>query len=362
MSFNSIGSLFNVTTFGESHGEAIGAVIDGCPSNIEIDFNAIQHQLNRRRPGQSSLSTARKEPDLFKIISGIFDGKTTGAPITIIIENVDAKSTDYDSIKEFYRPSHADFVYHQKYGHYDPRGGGRSSARTTAAVVAAGAIAQQILGTKNIEIHSYVNSIGEISVSKKYDEVDLSKIDSNSVRCPDELVARLMEKYIQDIKAKGDTVGGTIRCVILGVPVGLGEPLFEKLNANLAKAMFSINAVKGVAFGDGFEASKSLGSLQNDVFEMKDAKWHTKTNHSGGIQGGISNGMDIFFEVAFKPVATIMQPQTTADKNGEQRVLEPAGRHDSCVVPRAVPIVDAFAAIVILNQLLIQQAFSKFNS
>ncbi len=362
MSSNRLGSLFSVTTFGESHGAAIGAVIDGCPSNILIDFEAIQFQLNRRRPGQSDISTPRNEPDEFKILSGVFEGKTTGAPIAIIIENLDSRSKDYDQSKNFYRPSHADFVYHQKYGHYDYRGGGRSSARTTAAVVAAGAIAQQILLQKGVKIYSYVSAVGEVEIPKGTTNLDLSLIDSNKVRCPDPIAAARMEEYITSIKNDGDTVGGIVSCIVKGVPIGLGEPLFEKLNANIAKAMFSINAVKGVAFGDGFEAARSKGSLQNDMFEKTDDEWHTKTNHSGGIQGGISNGMDIVFDVAFKPVATIMKPQTTADKNGDQNILEPAGRHDSCVVPRAVPIVDAFAAIILLNQLLMHRAIKEFNN
>lgn len=360
MSFNSIGNLFTVTTFGESHGEAVGAVVDGCPSNFEIDLEFIQYQLDRRRPGQSKISSARNEPDAFKIISGVFEGKTTGAPITILIENKDIKSSDYDSIKNFYRPSHADFVYHQKYGHYDYRGGGRSSARTTASLVAAGAIALQILKKNNIHIYSYVSDIGEISMTKKYTEIDYTRIDSNHVRCPEESTATRMENHISEIKAKGDTIGGVITCVVQGAPVGLGEPLFEKLNANIAKAMFSINAVKGVAFGDGFDAARSYGSLQNDMFEKTAEGWHTKTNHSGGIQGGISNGMDIYFKVAFKPVATLMQNQTTATKSGEQQVLEPKGRHDACVVPRAVPIVDAATAIVILNHLLMHHSKQGF--
>jgi chorismate synthase len=360
MSFNSIGNLFTVTTFGESHGEAIGALIDGCPANFELNLKYIQQQLDRRRPGQSSISSARNEADEFRIISGVFEGKTTGAPITILIENKDVKSGDYDTIKNFYRPSHADFVYHQKYGHYDYRGGGRSSARTTASIVAAGAIARQLLMKNNIHIFSYVSDIGEISMVKKYSEINSAIIDSNNVRCPEEDTASRMEHHINEIKAKGDTVGGVITCVVQGVPVGLGEPLFEKLNANIAKAMFSINAVKGVAFGDGFDAAKSYGSLQNDMFEKTEKGWHTTTNHSGGIQGGISNGMDIYFKVAFKPVATLMQSQTTATKSGEQQVLEPKGRHDACVVPRAVPIVDAATAIVILNHLLMHRSGKEF--
>ena len=338
MSNNSIGTFFTVTTFGESHGEAIGAVIDGCPSNIELDLINIQEQLNRRRPGQSSLTTARNEVDSFKIISGVFEGKTTGAPILLLIENKDVKSADYNTIQNFFRPSHADFVYQQKYGHYDYRGGGRSSARTTAPMVAAGAIAQQLLKRCNININSYVTAVGSVKINKSQHEIDLSLIDSNAVRCPDTEAASKME----------------------ALHVGLGEPLFEKLNANLAKAMFGINAVKGVSFGDGFESAASYGSLQNDVFEKVDGNWRTTSNHSGGIQGGISNGMDVLLDIAFKPASTIMQPQTTANKEGLQDVFIPGGRHDACVVPRAVPIVDAFAAIVILNHLLIHRASVGF--
>ena len=360
MSNNSIGTFFTVTTFGESHGEAIGAVIDGCPSNIELDLINIQEQLNRRRPGQSSLTTARNEVDSFKIISGVFEGKTTGAPILLLIENKDVKSADYNTIQNFFRPSHADFVYQQKYGHYDYRGGGRSSARTTAPMVAAGAIAQQLLKRCNININSYVTAVGSVKINKSQHEIDLSLIDSNAVRCPDTEAASKMEALILETKEKGDSVGGGIRCVIQGLHVGLGEPLFEKLNANLAKAMFGINAVKGVSFGDGFESAASYGSLQNDVFEKVDGNWRTTSNHSGGIQGGISNGMDVLLDIAFKPASTIMQPQTTANKEGLQDVFIPGGRHDACVVPRAVPIVDAFAAIVILNHLLIHRASVGF--
>lgn len=294
-----------------------------------------------------------------KIISGVFEGKTTGAPITIIIENKDAKSADYSEIKKFYRPSHADFVYDQKYGHYDYRGGGRSSARTTASLVAAGAIAQQLLATQNIKIASYVSAVGAVQVPDGY-VLDASQIDSNSVRCPDTNTASEMLALIEKISKEGDTVGGIIRCSVTGVPVGLGEPLFEKLHANIAKAIFSINAVKGIAFGDGFEGARSVGSKQNDSFEKTETGWHTKSNHSGGIQGGISNGMEILFDVAFKPVSTIMQPQTTANRSGNQEVLQPSGRHDACVVPRAVPIVDACTAIIILNHLLMRRATLSF--
>lgn len=359
MSFNSIGEIFTVTTFGESHGEAIGAVVDGCPANFPLDLEAIQNQLNRRRPGATAGSTTRKEADEFNIISGVFEGKTTGAPITVIIENKDAKSADYSEIKKFYRPSHADFVYDQKYGHYDYRGGGRSSARTTASLVAAGAIAQQLLATQNIKIASYVSAVGAVQVPDGY-VLDASQIDSNSVRCPDTNTASEMLALIEKISKEGDTVGGIIRCSVTGVPVGLGEPLFEKLHANIAKAIFSINAVKGIAFGDGFEGARSVGSKQNDSFEKTETGWHTKSNHSGGIQGGISNGMEILFDVAFKPVSTIMQPQTTANRSGNQEVLQPSGRHDACVVPRAVPIVDACTAIIILNHLLMRRAMLSF--
>jgi chorismate synthase len=360
MSFNSLGKLFTVTTFGESHGEAIGAVIDGCPSNILIDMDYIQKQLDRRRPGQSDISSPRRESDQFRIISGLFEGKTTGAPITILIENKDVKSADYDEIKKFYRPSHADFVYHQKYGHYDYRGGGRSSARTTASLVAAGAIAQQLLLKKAVYIQSYVSDIGEIGISKKKDELDLTLIESNSIRCPDPEAAALMEELILQTKEKGDTIGGMISCIIKGCPIGLGEPMFDKLHADLGKAMFSINAVKGVEFGDGFEGARSFGSLQNDAFIKTGEEWNTKSNHSGGIQGGISNGMDIFFRLAFKPVSTLMQAQTTSTREGSQEVLEPRGRHDVCVVPRAVPIVDAMASIIILNHLLMRDSHHGF--
>jgi chorismate synthase len=365
MSFNSTGKIFTVTSFGESHGEAVGAIIDGCPANIELDMEAIQHQLNRRRPGQpaqSATSTSRNEADKVKILSGVFEGKTTGSPITLIIENQDARSEDYDQVKNFYRPSHADFVYDKKYGHYDYRGGGRSSARTMAPVVAAGAIAMQLLGRYNISVKSFVRSAGEIEEKKSYAALDLQSIDSNEMRTPDSATASRMLEYINGIRKSGDTVGGVIECVISGVPVGLGEPVFEKLNANIAKAMFSINAVKGIQFGEGFKGATSLGSMQNDMFEKSGDSWHTRTNHSGGIQGGISNGMDIWFDLAFKPVSTLMQPQETAMRSGEKGILEPAGRHDACVLPRAVPIVDAYASLVILDHLLIYLASRNFNS
>jgi chorismate synthase len=362
MSFNSTGKIFTVTAFGESHGDVVGAVVDGCPANIELDLEAIQNQLDRRRPAQSAMSSSRKEADEVKIISGLFEGKTTGSPITLIIENKDARSGDYNQVKDFYRPSHADFVYDKKYGHYDYRGGGRSSARIMAPVVAAGAIAMQMLAKQNIVIQAFVRSVGEIELKKNYSELDLSQVDTNEIRCPDPVTASAMIEYIDAIKKTGDTVGGVIECVIKGAPVGLGEPVFEKLNANIAKAMLSINAVKGIAFGEGFNGTKSTGSRQNDSFEKTGGEWRTKSNNSGGIQGGISNGMDIYFDLAFKPVSTLMQPQETALKSGEQGILEPGGRHDTCVLPRAVPIVEAYAALVILDHLLIYRASRDFNS
>ncbi len=356
MGSNSFGKIFTITTFGESHGPYIGAVIDGCPPGITIDASFMQHCMQRRRPGQNAYTTARNEADEVQVISGVFQGKTTGAPITLLIANHDMRSPDYDEVRKFYRPSHADFTYEQKYGNYDYRGGGRSSARTTAAVVAAGAIALQILKTKGIRVVSYVQGIGPVMLEKEYNALDLNTVDDSPVRCPDADTSKRMMHMIDETKAKGDTVGGIIRCVASGVPPGLGDPLFDKLNATLAKAMFSINAVKGVSFGDGFDAARSFGSVQNDVFEKTNDQWHTRTNHSGGIQGGISNGMDIVFDVAFKPVSTLMQPQETADKQGNAGILEPGGRHDACVVPRAVAIVDAFTALVLLDHLLIQGA------
>jgi chorismate synthase len=361
MPFNTLGTLFSVTTFGESHGEALGAVIDGCPAGFQLNTEKIQYELNRRRPGQSTITTARNEPDEFQIVSGVFEGKTTGAPITILIMNKDARSKDYDGLRNFYRPSHADFVYEQKYGHHDYRGGGRSSARTTAPLVAAGAIAAQLLEWRGIHSFGFVHAVGKIALPDNHEYLDLSAIDSNPIRCPDIKVASEMEQRIEEVKKAGDSVGGVVKCVIKGVPVGLGEPLFEKLNANLAKAMFSINAVKGVDFGDGFASALGLGSEQNDLFEKEGEKWKTTSNHSGGIQGGISNGMDIVFKVAFKPVSTIGIPQHTADKSGEKQILEASGRHDACVVPRAVPIVDALASIVILNHMLITDSFRGFR-
>ncbi|MCX6199185.1 MAG: chorismate synthase [Bacteroidetes bacterium] len=353
MAGNSFGEIFRITTFGESHGKAIGVVIDGCPAGLEIDLNFIQHELDRRKPGQSAITTQRKESDTFEILSGIFEGRTLGSPIAITIKNEDAKPDDYAHLREAYRPSHADFTYEMKYGLRDYRGGGRASARETAARVIAGAIAKLLLKKVGIEITAYVSSVGKISIDKNYQQLDLSKTELNIVRCPDEETANRMIELIQETKAKGDTVGGIISCVIKNTPVGLGEPVFDKLHADLAKAMLSINAVHGFEYGSGFAGTKMNGSEHNDVFEKSsDDKIITQSNNSGGIQGGISNGMDIYFNVAFKPVATIMQTQNSIDKDGNEIEIKGKGRHDPCVVQRAVPIVEAMAALVLADHFL----------
>ena len=352
MAGNSFGSLFRITTFGESHGEALGGIIDGCPPGISIDFDAIQMEMSRRKPGQSAIVTQRKEPDDVQFLSGIFEGKTTGTPIGFIIPNTNQKSKDYSHIKDNYRPSHADYVYEKKYGIRDYRGGGRSSARETASRVVAGAIAKQMLS--EIKINAYVSSVGPIFLEKSYHELDFSNIEKNPVRCPDAETAVVMEDYIRDIRKQGDTVGGIVTCVIQNVPLGLGEPVFDKLHAELGKAMLSINAVKGFEFGSGFDGSQMKGSEHNDLFN---ANGSTRTNLSGGIQGGISNGMDIYFRVAFKPVATIMQKQESLDNTGAITEMTGKGRHDPCVVPRAVPIVEAMAAIVLADFYLINKTY-----
>jgi len=352
MAGNSFGNLFKLTTFGESHGTAIGGIIDGCPPGIELDFEAIQQEMNRRKPGQSAIVTQRKEPDEVKFLSGIFEGVTTGTPIGFVIENANQKSKDYSHIKNAYRPSHADFVYDKKYGFRDYRGGGRSSARETASRVVAGAIAKQMLNT--IQIHAYTSSVGDIFLEKPYQDLDFSKVESNIVRCPDEEYADKMIEKIKQIRKEGDTIGGTVTCVLKNVPIGLGEPVFDKLHAELGKAMLSINAVKGFEYGSGFCGAKMKGSEHNDQFNIDGS---TKTNLSGGIQGGISNGMDIYFRVAFKPVATIMQDQTTIDKEGNEVEMQGKGRHDPCVVPRAVPIVEAMAALVLADYFLINKIY-----
>ncbi|WP_339699975.1 chorismate synthase [uncultured Marixanthomonas sp.] len=344
MAGNSFGNIFKLTTFGESHGEALGGIIDGCPAGLSINLDAIEAEMQRRKPGQSSIVTQRKEPDTVKFLSGIFEGKTTGTPIGFIIENTNQKSKDYSHIKDTYRPSHADYTYDKKYGNRDYRGGGRSSARETACRVAAGAIAKQLL--KDIKITAYVSAVGELSLQKKYSEVNFNEIENNPVRCADADMASKMETYIKEIRKQGDTVGGQVTCVIENIPVGLGEPVFDKLHAQLGKAMLSINAVKGFEYGSGFGGTKMKGSEHNDLFN-KDGS--TKTNYSGGVQGGISNGEPIYFNVAFKPVATIMQKQQTINSEGEQVNMQGKGRHDPCVVPRAVPIVEAMAALVLAD-------------
>lgn len=350
MAGNTFGSLFKLTTFGESHGEAIGGIIDGCPAGLEIDLNAVAIDMARRKPGQSKITTQRKEPDQVTFLSGIFEGKTTGTSIGFIIENTNQKPKDYSHIKDVYRPSHADFTYDQKFGHRDYRGGGRTSARETACRVAAGSIAKQLL--KDIKINAFVSSVGTICIDKPYKELDFSAIENNIVRCPDEEIAHKMISKIEEIKKAGDTIGGTIMCVLRNVPVGLGEPVFDKLHAQLGKAMLSINAVKGFEYGVGFSSTKMKGSEHNDIFN-KDGT--TKTNLSGGIQGGISNGMDIYFRVAFKPVATLIQNQKTLDTQGNIVDMQGKGRHDPCVVPRAVPIVEAMAALVLADFYLLNK-------
>ncbi|OIQ23790.1 chorismate synthase [Lacinutrix sp. MedPE-SW] len=352
MAGNSFGQLFKLTTFGESHGVALGGIIDGCPPNITLDLDAIQNEMNRRKPGQSAIVTQRKEPDEVKFLSGIFEGKTTGTPIGFVIENANQKSKDYSHIKDSYRPSHADYVYDKKYGFRDYRGGGRSSARETASRVVAGAIAKQVL--QDIQINAFTSSVGDIFIDKPYQELDFSKIETNAIRCPDEVTAEKMIARVKEIRKQGDTIGGTITCVIKNVPVGLGEPVFDKLHADLGKAMLSINAVKGFEYGSGFCGAKMKGSEHNDLYNQDGT---TKTNLSGGIQGGISNGMDIYFRVAFKPVATIMQNQNTIDKDGNIVEMQGKGRHDPCVVPRAVPIVEAMAALVLADFYLLNKMY-----
>ena len=354
MSGNTFGKVFQLTTFGESHGAAIGGVIDGCPSGIELDLQAIQKDLNRRKPGQYAIVTQRKEPDEVQFFSGIFEGKTTGVPIGFAIFNTNQKSRDYDHIKDQYRPSHADKVYDDKYGVRDYRGGGRSSARETASRVVAGAIAKQFL--PDVKFTAFVSSVGDIKLDKPYHNLDFDFIEQNPVRCPDPEKAAEMEDYIKKIRKEGDTVGGVITGVIQNVPIGLGEPVFDKLHAELGKAMLSINAVKGFEYGSGFGGAQKRGSDHNDLYNTDGT---TKTNHAGGIQGGISNGMDIYFNVAFKPVATIMQSQKTINNKGEQVDMQGKGRHDPCVVPRAVPIVEAMAALVLADFTLLNRTVKK---
>lgn len=352
---NSYGTLFRITSFGESHGPAIGVVIDGCSSGLEIDEKFIQSELDRRKPGQSKITTQRKESDQFKILSGVFEGKSTGAPIAIVIENEDQRSKDYSHLSETFRPSHADFTYENKYGMRDYRGGGRSSARETAARVAAGAVAKLLLKQSGIEIFGYVSQVGDIC-APPYSQLNLSDTDKNIVRCPDSATAEKMIALIDEVRKSRDTIGGMVTGVIKHVPVGLGEPVFDKLHAELGKAMLSINAVKGFEYGSGFAGITMRGSAHNDEFYNDKGDIKTKTNHSGGIQGGISNGADIYFNVAFKPVATIMMDQQSVDKEGKETTVTGKGRHDPCVVPRAVPIVEAMAALVMADFMLRNKA------
>tara|TARA_Y100000385_G_scaffold285112_1_gene344431 strand:+ start:8043 stop:9101 length:1059 start_codon:yes stop_codon:yes gene_type:complete len=341
---NTIGQLFRLTTYGESHGVAIGGIIDGCPAGLSLDLEFIQNELDRRKPGQSSITTPRKESDTVQFYSGIFEGKTTGAPIGFVIPNSDAKSQDYNHLKNTFRPSHSDYSYTNKYGFRDYRGGGRSSARETANWVVAGAIAKQLLS--EIQINAFVSSVGTVSIDKSYEQLDFSKIESNIIRCPDKLTADKMIALVEQVRDDGDTIGGVISCVVQNVPKGLGEPIFDKLHANLGKALLSINAVKGVEFGSGFCSTEMRGSQHNDIFNPDGS---TQTNLSGGIQGGISNGMDIYFRVAFKPVSTLMKEQKSVDDKGQEIVLEGKGRHDPCVLPRAVPVVEAMTALVLAD-------------
>ena len=351
MAGNSYGHHLRLSTFGESHGVAIGGVIDNFPADVELDLDAVQLALDRRRPGQSALTTQRKESDTVEFLSGIYDGRSTGTPIGFIIRNEDAKSKDYSHLKEVYRPSHADFTYQEKYGHRDHRGGGRSSARETACRVVGGALAAQIL--PEVEIAAYVSAAGEISLEAGYDNLDLSRRFDNDVRCPDEAGADQMAQHIKAVRKEGDTIGGIVTGVIRGLPVGLGAPVFDKLHADLAKAMMSINAVKGFEFGSGFASAKMRGSAHNDRFNPDGS---TETNFSGGVQGGISNGMDIYFRVAFKPVATLMRDQSSINSEGEAVTVKGKGRHDACVVPRAVPIVEAMAALTVADHFLLNRS------
>ena len=347
---NSLGKIFKLTTFGESHGPAIGGVIDGCPAGLELDFDAIQQELERRKPGQSKITTQRKEPDQVEFLSGIFEGKTTGTSIGFQIRNTNQRSKDYSHNVDVYRPSHADYTYDQKYGIRDHRGGGRSSARETANWIVGGALAKQLM--KDVEITAFTSSVGTIFMDKPYQDLDFSKIESNMVRCPDPETAEKMIEKITEIKKEGDTIGGTITCVLRNVPRGLGEPIFDKLHARLGQAMLSLNAVKGFEYGSGFCGAEMKGSEHNDLFNTDGS---TKTNLSGGIQGGISNGMDIYFRVAFKPVATLIQKQDTIDSKGNEVEMMGKGRHDPCVVPRAVPIVEALAAMVLADFYLLDK-------
>jgi chorismate synthase len=365
---NSYGKIFRITTFGESHGRGVGVIIDGCPPNFKLDLGNIQKELNRRKPGQSKIVTQRQEGDSAEILSGVFDKNndgtlfTTGTPICLVVYNTDQKSKDYNHISDKFRPSHADYTYFAKYGIRDHRGGGRSSARETLARVAAGAIAKQILKTTGIEINAYVSQVGNLKLEKPYIELDFNLTDSNDVRCPDKEMADKMYKLIDETRKNQDTIGGVVSCVIKNVPAGLGEPVFDKFHAELGKAMLGINAVKGFEYGSGFAGTKLKGSEHNDLFYNDNGRVRTKTNHSGGVQGGITNGEDIYFNVAFKPIATIMQEQESINEMGETVTVSGKGRHDPCVLPRAVPIVDAMAAIVTLDFWLRQKSIKNTKS
>ncbi len=356
---NSFGNIFRLTTFGESHGAAVGGVVDGMTSNIDIDEDYIQAELNRRRPGQSSITTPRDEKDKVKLLSGVFRGKSTGTPIGFLVENTNQHSQDYDNIADVFRPSHADYTYFSKYGIRDHRGGGRSSARETISRVVGGALAKLVLKKEGISVVAYTSQVGEVSLSKPYTELDLSMIEENIVRCPDADTAQQMIDLITKVKAEKDSVGGVVTCVIKGAPVGLGEPCFDKLQALLAHAMLSIGAVKGFEYGSGFAGSALRGSQHNDVFYMDGDHVRTRTNNSGGIQGGISNGEDIYFRVAFKPTATILMEQPTVNSLKEEVMTTVKGRHDPCVVPRAVPIVEAMAAMVMADALLLEKTWRR---
>lgn len=352
---NSFGNIFRLTTFGESHGAGIGGIIDGCPAGLAIDLDFVQSELDRRKPGQSKITTQRKESDTVEFFSGIFEGQTTGTPIGFLVRNQDQHSNDYNNLKDVFRPSHADYTYIQKYGLRDHRGGGRSSARETIARVVGGAIAKQLLSQLNISIQAYVNSVGSISLEKPYQELDLTKTEETIIRCPDAETAEKMIARIEEAGKNHDTVGGTISCVIKGVPAGWGVPVFNKLHADLGFAMLGINAVKGFEYGSGFEGTKLSGSEHNDIFVTENGSVKTVTNHSGGIQGGISNGQDIYFNVAFKPIATLLKEQKTIDKNLNETVINPKGRHDACVLPRAVPIVESMAALVLADHFMMSK-------
>lgn len=350
---NTFGNIFTLTTFGESHGPAIGGVVDGMPAGIDIDMEFIQSELNRRRPGQSKITTSRNEADQVELLSGVFEGKSTGCPIGFIVRNTNQHSNDYENMRDVFRPSHADYTYYKKYGIRDHRGGGRSSARITISRCVGGALAKLALRQMGINITAYTSQVGDIAVSHNYSTLDFNEIERNPVRCPDPDKAQEMEQLITEVKAEGDTIGGIITCVVKGCPVGIGEPEFGKLQAMLGAAMLGINAAKGFEYGEGFGCVTSRGSQQNDIFTSNNNKVSTLTNHSGGIQGGISNGEDIYFRVAFKPVATILQEQPTVDKNGNRTSLCVHGRHDPCVLPRAVPVVEAMAAMTILDNIIL---------